>query len=123
MLAGGFGDAAVLHAGRTGGLTGATEQAELQMLFETVVQLDAPVRHCFDQVNSPTRRFGFKSSNTISRTLIQAQTAVDALIEFSEIQRRHAGLVTGLSGMKAMFQVMTFVSRGLVCYGAAILFP
>ena len=80
MFAGGFGDAAVLHAGGAGGLAGAAEKAELQMLFEAVVQLDAPVSRRLDQMNSAARRFGFETGNAIGRALIQAQTAVDALV-------------------------------------------
>ena len=55
MLTRGFGDAAILYAGRTGGLAGAAEQAKLQMFFEAVVQLDAPIGRRFDQVNSAAR--------------------------------------------------------------------
>ena len=43
LFAGGFGDAAILHAGRTSGLAGEAEQTKLQMLFEAIGQLDAPV--------------------------------------------------------------------------------
>src|SRR5829696_8473848 len=111
MFAGGLGDATILHAGRTGGLAGAAKQTELQMLLEAIVQLDAPVSRRFDQMDSAARRFGFKTGDAIGRTLVQAQTAVDALVEFGEVQTRHSRLLFVGSGMMAMFQVLAFVSR------------
>ena len=71
MFAGSFGDAAILHAGRAGGLAGAAEQTEIEMLFETVVQLDAPIGGRFDQMDSAARRFGFEAGHAIGRTLVQ----------------------------------------------------
>jgi hypothetical protein len=48
MLSRGFGDASILDAGRTGTLTGAAEQAKIEMFFETLVELNASVRSGFD---------------------------------------------------------------------------
>ena len=61
MLARRFGDAAILHAGRTSRLAGAAEQTEIQVLFETIVKLDAPFGGGFDQMNSAARRFGLQT--------------------------------------------------------------
>ena len=86
MFAGGFGDAAILHAGGTSGLAGAAEQTKLQMLFEAIGQLDAPVGGSFDQMDSAARRFRLETSDAVGGTLVQAQAAVNALVEFGEVE-------------------------------------
>ena len=60
MLAGGLGDATVLYTGRTGTLARAAEQAEIKMILETIVKLDAAIGGRFDQMNSAARRFRFQ---------------------------------------------------------------
>ncbi len=93
MFAGGFGDAAILHAGGTSGLAGAAKQTKLQVFFEAIVQLDASVGGSFDQMDSAARRFRLQPRDTVGRTLIQAQAAVNALVEFRKIQAWYFGIV------------------------------
>jgi hypothetical protein len=42
------------------------------MLFEAIVQLDAPVGGSFDQMDSAARRLRLETSDAVGRTLIQA---------------------------------------------------
>ena len=60
MLARRFGNAAILHAGRTGRLAGAAEKAEIQVIFETIIKLDATIGGGFHQMNPAARRFGLQ---------------------------------------------------------------
>jgi hypothetical protein len=83
-----FSNAAILDSGRTSRLAGTAEQAEIQVILEALVKLNAPFSGSTDQMYSAARRFGFQAKCTVRRTLIQTQTAVDALIEFGKIQCR-----------------------------------
>ena len=104
MFARALGDAAILHAGGTSGLAGAAEQTKLQMLFEAIVQLDAPVGGSFDQMDSAARRFRLETSDAVGRTLVQAQTAVNALVEFGKVESGDSRFIPGLRGVMGMFQ-------------------
>ena len=104
MLARGFSDAAILDAGRTGALTGAAEQTEIDMFLESGAELDASIGGGFDQMNPAARRFRFEACGAIGWTLIQAQAAVDALVEFGEIESGDLGLAAAVSGGTGVFQ-------------------
>ena len=110
MFAGGFGDAAILHAGGTSGLAGAAKQTKLQVFFEAIVQLDASVGRSFDQMDSAARRFRLQPRDTVGRTLIQAQAAVNALIEFGEVEAWDFWFIPGLGSRVEMFQVIASFS-------------
>ena len=109
LLARGFGDAPILHAGRTRGLAGAAEQAEIDVFFETIVKLDASFGGGFDQMNSPARRLRLEVQRAIGRTLIQTKAAMHALVELGEIQCGHLR-----SGGVVGFVVQQFQSRPFV---------
>ena len=109
MFAGGFGDAAILHAGGTSGLAGAAEQTKLQMLFEAIVQLDAPVGGSFDQMDSAARRLRLETSDAVGWTLVQTQAAVNALVEFGKIESGDSRFIPGIRGVVGMFQVRPLI--------------
>ena len=109
MFAGGFGDAAILHAGGTSGLAGAAEQTKLQVFFEAIVQLDASVGGSFDQMDSAARRFRLQTRDAIGRTLIQAQAAVNALVEFGKIERGDSRFIPAIGVVMGMFQVRPLI--------------
>ena len=85
MLPRRFSDAAVLHSGRTGRLAGAAKEAEIQVIFKTFAEFDATIGGGLHQMNPAARRFRFQAKCAVRRTLIQTQTAMDALIELGEI--------------------------------------
>ena len=70
MLARSFGDAPVLNSGWTGCFAGAAEKAEIEVLLETLVELDPPFGGGLDQMNTPARRFRLEPQRAIGRTLI-----------------------------------------------------
>ena len=86
MFARSFGDAPVLHSGWTGCFAGAAEQTEIKMLFEALVEFDAPFGGGLDQMNAPARRLRLEPQRAIGRALVQTETAVDALVELGEVQ-------------------------------------
>ena len=100
----GFSDTAVLHAGRARALAGAAEQTEINMFLESVAELDASIGGGFDQMDSAARRFRFEAGGAISRTLIQAQAAMNALIEFGEIESGDLCLGATVSVRMGVFQ-------------------
>lgn len=59
------------------------------MILEALVDLDPAFGGGSDQVNPSPGRFGFQAERTVSRTLIQTQATMDALIKLREIQTRH----------------------------------
>ena len=79
------------------------------MFFETVVELDAPFGGRFDEMNSPARRLRFEVQRAIGGALIQAKTAMHALVKLGEIQCGHlrSGVVAFLV---QQFQLQSFVS-------------
>jgi hypothetical protein len=70
MLARGFGDAAVLDAGRAGALASPAEEAKIEVFFETIVKLDPAVSGRFDEVNPAARRLRLETQGAIGGTLI-----------------------------------------------------
>jgi hypothetical protein len=58
------------------------------MILEALGEFDPPFSGGADQMDSAARRFGLQMKRAIGWTLIQTQTAVDALVKFREIQRR-----------------------------------
>lgn len=56
------------------------------MIGETVVQLNAAVRGGPHQVNPSARRFRFQVEGAVGRALVEAETAVDALVELRDVQ-------------------------------------
>ena len=61
------------------------------MFFKTLVELDAPFGGGFDEMNSPARRLRFEVQRAIGGALIQAKTAMDALVELGKIQTWQLG--------------------------------
>ena len=82
------------------------------MVFEAIVQLDAPVGGSFDQMDSAARRFRLQTSDAVGRTLVQAQAAVNALVEFGEIEAGNFCFIPVIRDVMAMFQVMAFSNFG-----------
>jgi hypothetical protein len=80
-----FSNAAILDSGRTGRLAGTAEKAEIKVIFETIIKLNATIGGSFHQMNPAARRFGLQPQHPVRRTLIQTQTAMDALIKLGEI--------------------------------------
>ncbi len=80
-----FRNAAVLYAGRTSRLAGAAKEAEIQVIFKAFAEFDATIGGGLHQMNPAARRFGFQAKCAVRRTLIQTQTAMDALIKLGEI--------------------------------------
>jgi len=76
---------AVLNARRAGAFTGPTEKAEIQVFFEPFGEFYTAIGGGFDQMNPAAWRFSLQAKSTIGGALIQAQAAVDALVEFREI--------------------------------------
>jgi hypothetical protein len=70
MLARAFGNAAVLYSGRAGALARPTEKAEIEVIFESIVKLDAAVCGRFDEVNPATGRLRLQAQGAIGGTLI-----------------------------------------------------
>jgi hypothetical protein len=91
-----FRNVAILHAGRAGALAGTAEKTEIEMLFEAIVEFDSSVGGSPDQVDPAAWRFRFQTKNLISGTLIQAETAMDALIELGDIQRSNLRQIASL---------------------------
>ena len=60
LLARSFGDAAVLHARGTGAFTGAAQETEIEVVGETLTELDPPFGGGLDQMNSAARRLRFQ---------------------------------------------------------------
>jgi len=85
LLARRFSNAAILDSGRTSRLAGTAEKAEIEVIFETIIKLNATIGGSFHQMNPAARRFGFQAKCAVRRTLIQTQSAVDTLIEFGKI--------------------------------------
>jgi hypothetical protein len=54
-LSHGFGNVPIPDARRACGFTGATEEAKIHMLFESIAQLDPSVCGGFDKMNAPAR--------------------------------------------------------------------
>src|SRR5207249_3218144 len=75
-------DRAVLHAGRARRLTGAAIQAGVYMRAEVgIVSADLAFVDLADLVDAAAGRVGFVAENAVGRTIVQAQAAVDALLE------------------------------------------
>jgi hypothetical protein len=70
VLARGFSNAAVLHAGRAGALASPAEEAEIEVFFETIVKLDTAVSGRFDEMNPAARRLRLEAQGAIGGTLI-----------------------------------------------------
>jgi hypothetical protein len=51
------------------------------MLREALVRLDAPLGDGFHQVDAAARRFGLEAEHPIGRALVEAETAMDALVK------------------------------------------
>jgi hypothetical protein len=66
------------------------------MFFEAFGELNASFGGGFHQMYPTARRFRFQAQHAIGRTLVQTKTAMDAVVEFGEIQSgdlRTAGLL------------------------------
>ena len=81
-------DPTILDAGGTSRLAGAAEKAKIQMFLETFIGFNATLGRGADQMDSAARRFGFEAKRAISRALVQAEPAMDALVKLGEIQSR-----------------------------------
>jgi hypothetical protein len=79
------------------------------MLFEAIGQLDAPVGGSFDQMDSAARRFRLETSDAVGRTLVQAQAAVNALVEFGKIESGDSRFIPAIGGVMGMFQVRPLI--------------
>ena len=60
LLARRFSNAAILDSGRTGRLTGAAKEAEIQVIFKALAEFDATIGGGFHQMNPAARRFGLQ---------------------------------------------------------------
>jgi len=69
---------AVLNAGRTCGLAGAAIQASIDVRDERVAKRETPLIDKDHLTNSAARRIGFLAPELICRTIIQAQSAMNA---------------------------------------------
>jgi hypothetical protein len=80
-----FRNSAILDSGRTGRLAGTAKEAEIQVIFKAFAEFDATIGGGLHQMNPAPGRFGFQAKCAVRRTLIQAEAAMDALIEFGKI--------------------------------------
>jgi len=80
------------------------------MFLKTVAEIDASIGGGFDQMNSAARRFRFQTRHTIGRALIQTQAAVNALVEFGQVESSDSRLVADRAVMLAVIQVVSFVN-------------
>src|ERR1043166_3063622 len=85
-------DAAVLHARRTGALARAAHEAEIQMIGEALVQLDAPFGGGAHEMDAPARRLRFDAEHAVRRAGVETQPAVNALVKLGHVQRRQTCL-------------------------------
>ena len=60
LLARSFSNAAILDSGRTGRLTGAAKEAEIQVIFKALAEFDATIGGGLHQMNPAARRFGLQ---------------------------------------------------------------
>ena len=51
--------------------TSTAQQAEIEMLLETIIELDTAVRSRFYQVNPAARRFRLQAQRTVGRALVE----------------------------------------------------
>ena len=59
----------------------------MHVVFKTLGELDAPLGGSAHQMNSAARRFRLQTQRAVGRALIQAEAAVDALVEFGKVKR------------------------------------
>ena len=83
------------------------------MIFETFRELNATLRGRFDEVNSAARRLRLQVQHAVGRTLVQAQPAVDALIELREVERCDLGQLTAFFFVPEEIQCFRFSARSL----------
>ena len=61
------------------------------MLFKPITQLEPSFCGGLDQMNAPARGRRLEPQGTIGRALIQTKPAMDALVQFRDIQTRKFG--------------------------------
>jgi hypothetical protein len=101
---GGFRDAAVFHPRGTRGFASAAHEAEIEVPGEPFIEIDAAFRGGTHQMNPSTGRFGLDMKRSVSRTGIETEPAMNALVKFGNIERRfrHETL-RGLCHVAALF--------------------
>ena len=83
------------------------------MILEALVEFDAPFGGGANQVYSPARRFGLQPQRPVRGALIQTETAMDALVEFGQIERCNPGLVCASLLIAGLDQLSTLFVSGL----------
>ena len=84
----------VLHARRTGGLTGAARQAEIDVLDVIVVDLHLPFGDLDHLIDASTRGVHLNTQLAVSRARVEAEPAVNALVQIALlrlIEQRYVG--------------------------------
>ena len=83
-----FQQRAVFHARRARGFARAAAQAEVDVLAERAVQIDAPVGRSLHELDAPARAVGLRVKHGVAGARGQAKTAVDALVQQASVVRR-----------------------------------
>ena len=74
-----FNQAAIVDAGRAGGLASAATEAQIEMARGIVVELDAAFGERLHQIDSAARRVHLASRHDVGRTGLGAESAVHAV--------------------------------------------
>src|SRR5579859_2319852 len=77
--AGGFDQAVIFHARRTGCETRHAAQAIVHVIHKSRAQWNLPLQRHFHEVNAPSRRIHLFVPESISRTGRQAESAMHAI--------------------------------------------
>ena len=105
MFTGRLGDAAILDTRRASTLTGTAQKTEIEMLRKAFIELDTSFGSGFDEMNPAARRLRLQLQGSIGRALVQTEAAMNALIEFREVQRWDFFPVATRLPMNGMFQI------------------